>query len=153
MRFFRPRAEELRDLLSLKDETPDGIGDGDDPKQVLKPSENGSPGGQRHRPPERGAQIIRRDAADKDDHIAMHKQNSKVSNRGQAGKIFEEVKQSGVKVVMKNNAAECVQLFPDEYIRLMDEINDARLMTIAAQRMEKFDPVKTVSRDECELYL
>ncbi len=69
-------------------------------------------------------------------------------NRGQAGKIFEEVKQSGAKVVMKNNAAECVLLSPDEYIRLMDEVNDARLMAIAAQRMEKFDPMNTVSGDE-----
>lgn len=69
-------------------------------------------------------------------------------NRGQAGKIFEEVRQSGAKVVMKNNAAECVLLSPDEYIRLIDEVNDARLMAIAAQRMEKFDPTKTVSGDE-----
>ena len=28
-------------------------------------------------------------------------------NRGLAGKIFNEVKQSGAKVVMKHNAAEC----------------------------------------------
>ena len=28
-------------------------------------------------------------------------------NRGLAGKIFEDVKQCGAKVVMKNNAAEC----------------------------------------------
>ena len=69
-------------------------------------------------------------------------------NRGQAGKIFEEVRQSGAKVVMKNNAAECVLLSPEEYIRLMDEVNDARLMAIATQRMEKFDPTKTVSDDE-----
>lgn len=33
-------------------------------------------------------------------------------NRGQAGKIFEEVRQSGAKVVMKNNTAECVLLSP-----------------------------------------
>ena len=29
-------------------------------------------------------------------------------NRGLAGKIFDEVKQCGAKVVMKNNTAECV---------------------------------------------
>ena len=69
-------------------------------------------------------------------------------NRGQAGKIFEEVKQSGAKVVMKNNAAECVLLSPDEYIRLMDEVNDARLLAIATQRMEQFDSAKAVSGDE-----
>ena len=33
-------------------------------------------------------------------------------NRGLAGKIFEEVKQTGAKVVMKNNMAECVLLSP-----------------------------------------
>ncbi|MGI6211146.1 MAG: type II toxin-antitoxin system Phd/YefM family antitoxin [Anaerovoracaceae bacterium] len=57
-------------------------------------------------------------------------------NRGQAGKIFEEVKESGAKVVMKNNAAECVLLSPEEYVALMDEVNDARILMMAASRME-----------------
>lgn len=70
-----------------------------------------------------------------------------VFNRGLAGKVFEEVKQSGAKVVMKNNAAECVLLSPEEYLRLMDEVNDARLLTLASQRMERFDPATLVSRD------
>ena len=48
-------------------------------------------------------------------------------NRGLAGKIFEEVKRQGAKVVMKNNAPECVLLSPEEYINLLDEVNDARL--------------------------
>lgn len=46
-------------------------------------------------------------------------------NRGLAGKIFEEVKKSGAKVVMKNNTAECVLLSPEEYVKLMNEVNDA----------------------------
>ena len=45
-------------------------------------------------------------------------------NRGYAGKIFEDVKKSGAKVVMKNNAAECILLSPDEYLKIMDELND-----------------------------
>lgn len=61
-------------------------------------------------------------------------------NRGLAGKIFEEVKKSGAKVVMKNNAAECVLLSPEEYMRLVDEVNDARLLTLASERMEKAEP-------------
>lgn len=69
-------------------------------------------------------------------------------NRGLAGKIFDEVKQSGAKVVMKNNAAECVLLSPDEYIRLMDEVNDARLLTIASERMAHFDPETAISAEE-----
>ena len=63
-----------------------------------------------------------------------------VFNRGLAGKIFDEVKRTGAKVVMKNNSAECVLLSPDEYVRLMDEVNDARLLTIAAERMSHYDP-------------
>ena len=68
-------------------------------------------------------------------------------NRGLAGKIFEEVKQHGAKVVMKNNAAECVLISPDEFMRLMDEVNDARLLTIATERMEKYAPDSVIDAD------
>ena len=60
-------------------------------------------------------------------------------NRGLAGKIFEDVKSTGAKVVMKNNAAECVLLSPDEYVQIMEELEDARLLSLAAERMEHFD--------------
>ena len=69
-------------------------------------------------------------------------------NRGLAGKIFEDVKKTGAKVVMKNNAAECVLLSPDEYICLVDEVNDARLLILASQRMENYDPAKAVSGED-----
>ena len=69
-------------------------------------------------------------------------------NRGLAGKIFEDVKQSGAKVVMKNNAAECVLMSPDEYLRLMDEVNDARLLAVATERMEHFDPKSVISAED-----
>lgn len=69
-------------------------------------------------------------------------------NRGRAGKIFEEVKQSGAKVVMKNNTAECVLLSPEEYVRLMDEVNDARLLAMASERMAHYDPDSTISGEE-----
>lgn len=69
-------------------------------------------------------------------------------NRGLAGKIFDDVKKCGAKVVMKNNAAECVLLSPDEYVRLMDELNDARLMAIASERMAHFNPSTLLSEEE-----
>ena len=69
-------------------------------------------------------------------------------NRGLAGKIFQEVKQSGAKVVMKNNTPECVLISPDEYVRLMDEVNDARLLTLAVKRMENFNPNNTISEKQ-----
>lgn len=69
-------------------------------------------------------------------------------NRGLAGKIFDDVKQSGAKVVMKNNAAECVLMSPDEYVKLMDEVNDARLLTAANVRMQNFNKDSLISGKE-----
>ena len=69
-------------------------------------------------------------------------------NRGLAGKIFEDVKQSGAKVVMKNNSAECVLMSPDEYVKLMDEVNDARLLSIANERMQNFNPANSISSED-----
>ena len=69
-------------------------------------------------------------------------------NRGLAGKIFEDVKQSGAKVVMKNNSAECVLMSPDEYVKLMDEVNDARLLSIANERMQNFNSSNLISSED-----
>lgn len=69
-------------------------------------------------------------------------------NRGLAGKIFDEVKKYGAKVVMKNNMAECVLLSPEEYMRMIDELEDARLCALAEARMEHFDAEKTISFDD-----
>lgn len=71
-------------------------------------------------------------------------------NRGLAGKIFDEVKQYGAKVVMKNNTAECVLLSPDEYIRLLDEVNDARLLTVATERMSHFNPATVIPQKQVD---
>lgn len=60
-------------------------------------------------------------------------------NRGLAGQIFEDVKTTGAKVVMKNNSAECVLLSPDEYVKIMDELNDLRLASLAVDRLSHFD--------------
>ena len=51
-------------------------------------------------------------------------------NRGMAGKVFEDVRRQGAKVVMKNNSPECVLLSPEEYLRLIDEVNDAKLAAL-----------------------
>lgn len=71
-------------------------------------------------------------------------------NRGLAGKIFEEVKRHGAKVVMKSNAPECVLISPEEYIRLLDEVNDARLLAVAAQRMSHFEPSTVISQEQVD---
>ena len=58
------------------------------------------------------------------------------------------MKQSGTKVVMKNNVAECVLISPEEYVRLMDEVNDARLLAVASERMAHFNPATLISEEE-----
>ncbi len=68
-------------------------------------------------------------------------------NKGLAGKIFEDVKRLGAKVVMKNNVAECVLLSPDEYAKLMEEVNDARLITLASERLKSYDPEGLISHE------
>lgn len=57
-------------------------------------------------------------------------------NRGLAGKIFEEVRNIGPKVVMKNNQPECVLLSPEEYISLLDKIDELKLLKLAEQRLK-----------------
>ena len=69
-------------------------------------------------------------------------------NRGLAGKIFEDVKQTGAKVVIKNNSAECVLLSPEEYENLMDEVYDARLLTIASERLSHFSSSELIPQKE-----
>lgn len=65
-------------------------------------------------------------------------------NRGMAGKIFKLVKDTGPKVVMKNNVPECVLLSPEAYMKLVDEANDARLLMMAEKRLKKADMDKTI---------
>ena len=71
-------------------------------------------------------------------------------NRGLAGKVFDDVKWTGPKVVMKNNMPECVLISPEEYAALMDELNDARLLAMASARMESFDPDRLISEEEMD---
>lgn len=71
-------------------------------------------------------------------------------NRGLAGKIFDDVKNHGAKVVMKNNAPECVLLSPEEYIRLLDEANDARLLAAATERMSHFNPDTLITQAQVD---
>ena len=69
-------------------------------------------------------------------------------NRGMAGKIFEDVKKFGTKVVMKNNTAECVLMSPEEYVEIMDAIEDAYLLELATSRMENFSSDETISQED-----
>ena len=55
-------------------------------------------------------------------------------NRGEAGKIFDEVKDAGCKIVVKNNAPICVMMTPEKYKEYMDMIYDQHLLELALER-------------------
>ena len=69
-------------------------------------------------------------------------------NKGLAGKIFDEVKVSGAKVVMKNNSAECILLSPDEYLSILDEINKMKSVVIATERLEGINPNNLITDED-----
>ena len=48
---------------------------------------------------------------------------------------------------MKNNSAECVLLSPEEYVKIMDEVNDARLLSLANERMQNFNSENLISSE------
>lgn len=68
-------------------------------------------------------------------------------NRGLAGKIFDEVKHSGVKVVMRNNAPEAVIVSTEKYLRDQEELENLRLLLLARERIEHADPSAYVSQE------
>ena len=62
-------------------------------------------------------------------------------NKGEANKIFEEVRLSGFKVVVKNNTPTCVLLTPERYKEMVDIIDDHYLLTLAGERLKDDNPV------------
>lgn len=71
-----------------------------------------------------------------------------VFNRGGAGKVFKAVKDTGPKVVIKNNVPECVLLSPEAYVKLVDELEDAKLLALAEARTHRENPSKELSEAE-----
>jgi len=59
-------------------------------------------------------------------------------NRGEANKVFDEVRKTGCKVVIKNNVPTCVLLTPERYKEMVEIIEDQYLMAVAENR-EKYD--------------
>jgi len=68
-------------------------------------------------------------------------------NRGEANKIFEEVKESGCKVVVKNNVPACILLTPEKYKEMVELIEDEALLALVEER-EKNDSGITYSAEE-----
>jgi len=58
-------------------------------------------------------------------------------NKGEAGKIIEEVKEDGIRVVVKNNVPECVMITVEKYQQLIDAANHASHLIQSKEEDEK----------------
>ena len=68
-------------------------------------------------------------------------------SRGEADKIFDEVRESGCKIVVKNNTPTCVLLTPEKYQLMTSMIEDQYLLALAEER-ERRDTGETYSFEE-----
>ncbi|NJJ37499.1 type II toxin-antitoxin system Phd/YefM family antitoxin [Clostridioides difficile] len=69
-------------------------------------------------------------------------------NKGEANKIFDEVKQSGSKIVVKNNVPTCVLITPEKYEEMINVIEDYKLLLEAEKRMNNINEEGLISQSE-----
>ena len=69
-------------------------------------------------------------------------------NRGKAGKIFDDVRKHGAKVVLKNNHPEAIILSKEVYENIMDELEDLRITVLAADRLKNLNPNSKIYTSE-----
>ncbi|ACV61395.1 hypothetical protein Dtox_0466 [Desulfofarcimen acetoxidans DSM 771] len=69
-------------------------------------------------------------------------------NKGEANKIFDEVKEAGFKIVLKNNTPTCVLLTPEVYEQMLETIEEYRLLLEAEKRMENTSSDDLVPQDK-----
>lgn len=67
-------------------------------------------------------------------------------NKGEANKIFSEVKTFGPKIVVKNNVPECVLISPTEYQSMLEDYENLLLLTQAVKRNN--ENVQTISHEQ-----
>lgn len=69
-------------------------------------------------------------------------------NKGEANKIFEELKETGYKIVLKNNTPTCVLLTPELYEEMVETIEDYRLQVEAEKRLKYSKEEEVISSVE-----
>lgn len=69
-------------------------------------------------------------------------------NKGEANKIFDEVKETGCKIVLKNNIPACVLITPEKYNEMMETIENYNLLVEAEIRMKNSSDSELISQDD-----
>lgn len=75
-------------------------------------------------------------------HLSMKKLMDQIVpisrfNKGEASKICEEVKETGVKAVLKNNVRVMMLVEPNQYDEMVELLEDYALLFEAEERMKK----------------
>lgn len=71
-------------------------------------------------------------------------------NKGFAGRIFDDVKANGSKVVLKNNTALCVLISPEDYSKLIEQLEDLKDLSLANERISSSKNENLFSRSDFE---
>lgn len=69
-------------------------------------------------------------------------------NKGEASKIFDEVSESGAKIVLKNNVPACVLVEPEQYEMMLEALEDYALYVEAEQRLKQAEEAGFVDQQE-----
>ena len=69
-------------------------------------------------------------------------------NKGEANKIFDEVKKSSYKIVVRNNKPICVLITPETYQEMIELIADYKLYVEADKRMKNITDTDCISRED-----
>ena len=69
-------------------------------------------------------------------------------NKGEANKIFDEVQNTGTKIVMKNNRPACVLVSPEQYEALIERLSDYLLLAEADRRMAVNHDAENISHED-----
>jgi prevent-host-death family protein len=69
-------------------------------------------------------------------------------NRGEASKIFDEVSETGTKIVLKNNVPVGVVISPEQYEAMVETLEDYALFIEAEERMKNSDTGGVISSEQ-----
>lgn len=68
--------------------------------------------------------------------------------KGNVGKIFNEVRRTGLKVVVSDNNPICILLSPDYYDQMVELIEDYELYIEAERRLSNSNTIRWISQEE-----
>ncbi|WP_297417420.1 type II toxin-antitoxin system Phd/YefM family antitoxin [Clostridium sp.] len=69
-------------------------------------------------------------------------------NKGEANKIFDEVKETGCKIVLKNNVPTCILITPEKYNEMMETIENYNLLVEAEMRIKNSKDEELISQSD-----